>query len=279
MSNQDRKRVSPNIIEISGINGKTYEVIMTIDKIDYCRTFKTLEEAIEFKDNSRKNAARSNFEYPDDLIEELGLYENNRLDIDYIEKHFEENFEYLLSRAFLTSREEVALKGYYVKGYTLEAIGLQLGVNRERIRQILAKAIRKMKRPSRLDVLKYGKELIEEQENVVELIMQIKGKKQFLEQMNVELDEKIKNIMINGEVSPLTSIRELDLSIRSLNCLRRADINTLGDLLDKTEEDMMKIRNLGRKSLKEIIRTLDDMGLHLKDYDKKEKDFYLEEEE
>ena len=116
MSNQDRKRVSPNIIEISGINGKTYEVIMVIGKIDYRRTFKTLEEAIEFRDNSRKNATRINFEYPDDLIKELGLYEDNRLDIDYIEKHFEENFEYLLSRAFLTPREEVVLKGYYVKG-------------------------------------------------------------------------------------------------------------------------------------------------------------------
>ena len=137
MSNQDRKRVSPNIFEISGIKGKTYEVIMTIGKIDYCRIFKTLEEAIEFRDNSRKNATRNNFEFPDDLIKELGLYDNNRLDIDYIEKHFEENFEYLLSRAFLTPREKVVLEGYYVKGYTLEAIGLQFGVTRGRIRQIL----------------------------------------------------------------------------------------------------------------------------------------------
>ena len=276
MSNQDRKRVSPNIIEISGINEKTYEVIMTIGKIDYRRTFKTLEEAIKFRDNSRKNGTRINFEFPDDLIKELGLYEDNRLDIDYIEKHFEENFEYLLSRSFLTPREKVVLEGYYVKGYTLEAIGLQFGVTRERIKQILNKAIRRMKHPSRLDILKYGKELIEEQDDVEELTRQLKRKKQFLEQMNVELDENIKNIM--GEVSLSKPIKELDLSIRSLNCLRRADINTLDDLLNKTEEDMMKVRNLGRKSLKEIIRVLDDMGLHLKDYDKKEKDFYLEEE-
>lgn len=277
MSNQNRKRVSPNIIEISGINGKTYEVIMTIGKIDYCRTFKTLEEAIEFRDNSRKNATRNNFEFPDDLIKELGLYDDNRLDIDYIEKHFEENFEYLLSRAFLTPREKTVLEGYYVKGYTLEAIGLQFGVTRERIRQILNKAIRRMKHPSRLDVLKYGKELIEEQDDIEELTRQLKRKKRFLEQMNVELDENIKKII--GEVSFSKPIKELDLSIRSLNCLRRADINTLDDLLNKTEEDMMKVRNLGRKSLKEIIKVLDDMDLHLKDYDKKEKDFYLEKEE
>ncbi len=276
MSNQDRKRVSPNIIEISGINGKTYKVIMTIGKIDYCRTFKTLEEAIEFRDNSRKNGTRINFEFPDDLIKELGLYEDNRLDIDYIEKHFEENFEYLLSRAFLTPREKVVLEGYYVKGYTLEAIGLQFGVTRGRIRQILNKAIRRMKQPSRLDVLKYGKELVEEQDDVEELTRQLKEKKRFLEQMNVELDENIKKII--GEVSLSKPIKELDLSIRSYNCLKRADIFTVGDLTQKTEEEMMRIRNLGRKSLKEIIRVLDDMGLHLKDYDKKEKDFYLEKE-
>ena len=59
-------------------------------------------------------------------------------------------------------------------------------------------------------------------------------------------------------------IEELDLSVRSYNCLKRAGINTVGDLTQKTEEDMMKVRNLGRKSLKEVMQKLREMGLELK---------------
>jgi DNA-directed RNA polymerase subunit alpha len=59
------------------------------------------------------------------------------------------------------------------------------------------------------------------------------------------------------------TIEELDLSVRSFNCLKRAGINTVEDLIDKTEEDMMKVRNLGRKSLEEVINKLSAMGLSL----------------
>ena len=52
------------------------------------------------------------------------------------------------------------------------------------------------------------------------------------------------------------TIEELDLSVRSFNCLKRAGINTVGDLINKSEEDMMKVRNLGRKSLEEVINKL-----------------------
>ena len=52
------------------------------------------------------------------------------------------------------------------------------------------------------------------------------------------------------------TIEELDLSVRSFNCLKRANINTVEDLISKTEEDMMKVRNLGRKSLEEVINKL-----------------------
>jgi len=59
------------------------------------------------------------------------------------------------------------------------------------------------------------------------------------------------------------TIEELDLSVRSFNCLKRAGINTVEDLIDKTEEDMMKVRNLGRKSLEEVMNKLAAMGLSL----------------
>ena len=63
------------------------------------------------------------------------------------------------------------------------------------------------------------------------------------------------------------TIEELDLSVRSFNCLKRANINTVEDLINKTEDEMMKVRNLGRKSLEEVINKLAMMGLSLADED------------
>ncbi len=60
------------------------------------------------------------------------------------------------------------------------------------------------------------------------------------------------------------SIEELDLSVRSYNCLKRAGINSVDDLVNKTEEDMMKVRNLGRKSLEEVLNKLAELGLSLR---------------
>lgn len=59
------------------------------------------------------------------------------------------------------------------------------------------------------------------------------------------------------------TIEELDLSVRSYNCLKRAGINTVEDLISRTEEDMMKVRNLGKKSLDEVVQKLDSLGLSL----------------
>ncbi len=64
-----------------------------------------------------------------------------------------------------------------------------------------------------------------------------------------------------------TSIDDLDFSVRAYNCLKRANINTLGDLTEKTETEMMKIRNLGKKSLKEVMDKIKDMGLKFRDED------------
>ena len=61
------------------------------------------------------------------------------------------------------------------------------------------------------------------------------------------------------------TIEELDLSVRSFNCLKRANINNVEDLISRTGEDMMKVRNMGRKSLEEVQNKLAMMGLHLAD--------------
>ncbi len=86
----------------------------------------------------------------------------------------------------------------------------------------------------------------------------------------IDLSESAKNteIMIEKEENKKekvleTTIEELDLSVRSYNCLKRAGINTVQDLTNRSENDMMKVRNLGRKSLEEVIAKLDSMGLSL----------------
>ena len=86
----------------------------------------------------------------------------------------------------------------------------------------------------------------------------------------VELSEKVKEeeYMIEREDEQNSQILEmqiedLDLSVRSYNCLKRAGINTVEELTQKSEEDMMKVRNLGKKSLKEVKQKLDELGLGL----------------
>ena len=77
-------------------------------------------------------------------------------------------------------------------------------------------------------------------------------------QILVEREESIKEKVLE------MTIEELDMSVRSFNCLKRAGINTVEDLICKTEEDMIKVRNLGKKSLEEVIQKLHSLGLDLK---------------
>lgn len=86
----------------------------------------------------------------------------------------------------------------------------------------------------------------------------------------IDLSEnaKVVDIMVekpedDKEKALVMSIDELELSVRSYNCLKRAGINTVQELCDKTPEDMMKVRNLGRKSLEEVLAKLKELGLSL----------------
>jgi len=90
----------------------------------------------------------------------------------------------------------------------------------------------------------------------------------------IELSEEAKNTEIlvdrpetkKEKVLEMT-IEELDMSVRSFNCLKRAGIDTVEDLTNRTEEDMIKVRNLGKKSLEEVIQKLQSLGLSLKKSD------------
>ena len=76
-------------------------------------------------------------------------------------------------------------------------------------------------------------------------------------EMMVEKDDKGKEKILE------MTIEELDLSVRSFNCLKRAGINTVEDLISKSEEEMMKVRNLGKKSFDEVKEKLQSLGFDL----------------
>ncbi len=102
------------------------------------------------------------------------------------------------------------------------------------------------------------------------------GAKILTEHLNlfVDLSDNARNteILVEKEESKKEKVRELsieelDLSVRSYNCLKRAGINSVEDLANKTEEDMMKVRNLGRKSLEEVLNKMAELGLALQPSD------------
>ena len=102
-----------------------------------------------------------------------------------------------------------------------------------------------------------AKILIEHFELFLELTEGASETESFMAEKGDTTNEKVLNM----------TIEELDLSVRSFNCLKRAGINTVEDLINKSEEDMMKVRNLGRKSLEEVIAKLNSFGYTLKKND------------
>ena len=90
----------------------------------------------------------------------------------------------------------------------------------------------------------------------------------------IDLSENAKtvDVMVEKEEDPIDrvlemNIDELELSVRSYNCLKRAGINTVEELINRSSDDMMKVRNLGRKSLEEVLNKLKELGLSLKSGD------------
>ena len=89
------------------------------------------------------------------------------------------------------------------------------------------------------------------------LLVELSDEARGIETM-VERQETIKEKVLE------MTIEELDLSVRSFNCLKRAGIDNVEDLINRTEEDMIKVKNLGKKSLEEVIAKLASLGLELR---------------
>ncbi|MBQ3451648.1 MAG: hypothetical protein IJG32_05235, partial [Selenomonadaceae bacterium] len=107
------------------------------------------------------------------------------------------------------------------------------------------------------ELLALTEELLDELSAKISVFL---GKDAVFEQadVRVEPDDEIAVAMDKALAKP---IEELELSVRSTNCLKRAGIHIVADLVDKTEEEMMKFRNLGRKSFEEIKQKMGELGV------------------
>lgn len=272
-----------------------YMVRANKERICVRNTFATLEEARTFKQyyidcvakarlqkkQSMKEFNKNNdhLEYPETLLVQLDITpESYGNYYNEIIPNFETNLEKALENSNLTDREVYCLKAYYKEVRNLESVSKSLNITRERVNQIIRKAIMKLKHSSK-ELLIQGKDKFElislnEKEEII---------KEFKEKISYDLIiEWISNHEITEELLDIChsiintyhnrpkeqeeiTIEDLDLSVRSYNCLKRWNIHTLKDLTSRTRDDMMKVRNLGRKSLKEVESKLKEIGLSFKE--------------
>ena len=250
------------------------------------RSFPNLEDARRYRD--ALNEQRLKAKIAEDLVEDR-IKENNYLKqltpypfnlIDAIDEPTmtEEQLERYLKD--LTDKERDCIRLYYVKTLSLDVIGKTFGVSRERIRQIVCKALRKLKQRAilypRIEERKAREKAMEEDlrklnEYREKLLAEFIAKGIYTEEMKIEFGEVYAYSRRGTIFVPVGlerhGIEELNLSVRSNNCLRLAGIQYIYELTDRTYEDMMKVRNLGKKCLKEIIDRLKEFGLSLRGYE------------
>lgn len=205
-------------------------------------------------------------DYPEDLLDEiLKLNENLIYDYKYAIENFDENWEYV--KTTLTLNEGKCIELYYKNGLNLQEIGKEIGLTKERIRQIINKGIRRLSHPSRLKILVEGYKNIKEVKSLNENIQNelIRLRKEYAELLQIKTKEDISEEIKEVLTKPSSIlIEELDLSSRIYNCLKRANLNTIEDIIKLSGFELRKIRNLGLKSTKEIINKIQERGFEMK---------------
>lgn len=162
----------------------------------------------------------------------------------------------------LSVRESDILLSHYRDKQTYNEIASKYGITGSRIQQIEYRALRKLRHPKAFNSMRavsYNKyKDLEVRYNALEYAYNNSPNPK-------DIQDVINETSIEG-----TPIIELELSVRSYNCLLRAGIKTVGDLINKTEWEILHIRNLGRRSLFEIKQKLAEMGLGFKHEDLKD---------
>lgn len=170
---------------------------------------------------------------------------------------------------------ESAIFARYIEGETMEEIAEDYGLNRERVRQILAKVIRKFGQ------VRNYKSIVEENDKLSKdnhqlalaysiALKELEELRKFKDSVQPFVDKDgavdAKGLAENEETVRVanlltTKVTDLNISLRALNCLKAADIYTLGDLVQYDKLDLLKFRNFGKKSLAELDYLLEDLGL------------------
>ena len=170
----------------------------------------------------------------------------------------------------LTDREQNVLKMRFMSGMTLEECAKAINVGRERIRQVEAKALRKLRHPRHwkrwhLDTMDKA---IEERKERSRLELENEILRSKLKSLEVP-EKDFMNLPESAKLPKPTDvdIGEMELSVRSYNCLKRAMINNISDLEGMTVDDLMRVRNLGRKSMEEVIAKAKEWGIEIGDKD------------
>lgn len=155
----------------------------------------------------------------------------------------------------LTEREQKVLELRFVHGMTYEQCGYRFNVTRERIRQVEQKALRKLRNP------RFAKHYLLD---TLDKAFEIDAERARLERENMMLREKLEKheSIPKPKVEPKKiDIAYMELSVRSYNCLKRAGFNFMSDLEGMTYEKLKKVRNLGRKSIIEVINKAAEYGI------------------
>ena len=161
----------------------------------------------------------------------------------------------------LTEKERKILHSRYINRMTLQAIGEEMGVTYERIRQILSEVRFKLRHPSRSSILKNGIA------GTIELAKQqgydagyVKGCEDGFAKGFAAAKAELAGEKHYERPSDAWPIEDLNLSVRAYNCLVRANIRTVQQISVMSYDDLYRIRNMGLKSLNEIVQKMADLG-------------------
>ena len=207
-------------------------------------------------------------------------------DYSLIPPDVDEAVDAALKDTYITKRERTVIFMRYKEQMTLDECGKHFNISRDRIRQIEAKALRKLRMPRRSYWMRYGKvarEKLDRLQYIRNALVVSEKIKDLDNQINealthndiqrlLDLKNKLAlhlaeyNVAENSDPDVLDiPIEELELSVRSYNCLRRHGDNTVGDICKMSYDELISVRNLGRRSCAEIIDKLHSLGVDLRE--------------
>lgn len=274
------KKLSRNISEVILAKSKmrVYEVKYTVKELHTKRRFGTLDEAEQYNAicqnliNKKRINDKLDFyeedllEYPETLLKALGITDETEGYYEHIVPEFDENFK--KASELLREREKNCIISYYKDMMGLDSIGKAMGVTKEKVRQFISKGLRRLMARKSMFTMPKDKYYLISQAEKDKMIAKFESElRASYEEMTYEKALEIVKAKEESDRKSRrtnTSIDELELSVRTYHCLLRAGITTVEELTQKTYNDMWKIRNLGQKSLKELIEKMQSIGLSLK---------------